>query len=184
MTGASRIAARVAAVGAALAASAALAACGGGSGGEAAGASIADQEDRFQEAGLEFAECMRENGVDVPDPQAGEPGVMFHLREGDEDSASFREAEEACRKHLEAARPELSEEQEEEFRDGALEFAQCMREHGIDFPDPSFGPNGQVQMGPRDGPPPFEDPDFRAAAEDCRENLPGGGLGHGPPPGQ
>jgi hypothetical protein len=182
MTGGRRIGARLAVVAAACGTSVALAACGGG--GEDAGASVANQEDRFQEAGLKFAECMRENGVDVPDPEAGEPGVMFRLHEGEDDGASFREAEEECRHHLEAARPELSEEQEAEFRDGALEFAECMREHGIDFPDPTFEDGGRVKMGPPEGAlSALKDPDFREAAEDCRENLPGCGHMVGPPPG-
>ena len=43
--------------------------------------------------------------------------------------------------------PELSEEQQAEFKQAALANARCMREHGIDnFPDPAFDENGGAQI--------------------------------------
>jgi hypothetical protein len=33
------------------------------------------------------------------------------------------------------------------MREQMLEYAQCMRDHGVDFPDPEFGDNGRVTMG-------------------------------------
>ena len=57
--------------------------------------------------------------------------------------------------------------------DRLLEFAQCMREHGVDVPDPdpnAFSPGGE-------GGRPFggldlDDADASAAFEACREALP------------
>src|SRR5919201_7034927 len=36
-------------------------------------------------------------------------------------------------------------------QDAALKWAKCMREHGVDMPDPKVGANGLVQVGPRPG---------------------------------
>ena len=33
-----------------------------------------------------------------------------------------------------------------DFREAALKHARCMREHGVDVPDPKFGPGGAVTM--------------------------------------
>jgi hypothetical protein len=123
---------------------------------------------------------MRENGVDVPDPKPGQPGIIIGREGGPEpNEADFQAAEEKCRKHLEEARPELSEEQEAEFKDAALKHAQCMREHGIEMPDPQFESGGRVQqrIGPGVDP---TDPRFREAERECRSFRPGIG---GPPPG-
>jgi hypothetical protein len=69
--------------------------------------------------------------------------------------------------------------QVEEQKQKLLEFAQCMRDHGVDFPDPTFDDSGgglQVQMGG-----PGMDPDspgFKAASDAC-SNEAGGGPGIG-----
>jgi hypothetical protein len=48
------------------------------------------------------------------------------------------------------------------------EFARCMRENGVpDFPDP--GPDGQLAQPHGDE----DDPEFRAAMDECRELAPG-----------
>ena len=53
--------------------------------------------------------------------------------------------------------------------DAQLKFAQCMRDNGVDVPDP--GPNGEVRL-------PEGDIDRNAmekAREKCGDKLPGGG---------
>jgi len=127
-----------------------------------------------EEAMLAFARCMREHGVNVPDPQPDENGrLRFQIqgRPGDEDK--LREAQEACGQYLEAARPELTEEEQAERYDQALAFARCMRDEGIDFPDPQpdgFGPGGG---GGANGPPEFDadEPAFQEALETCQDKL-------------
>jgi hypothetical protein len=128
----------------------ALAACGSGGSGGGSGSSEAD----FREAALKHARCMREHGLDVPDPKFGPGGgVQLEMRGEGADKHKVQRAEEACRKYLEAVRPpELSPEQEQKFREEALRHARCMREHGIDFPDPTFGEGGKVQMKIEGGP--------------------------------
>jgi hypothetical protein len=150
----------------------ALAACGGDSAG-GSGGSKAD----FREAALKHARCMREHGVNVPDPKPGPDGGMrFEMRVDGADKLKVERAEEACRKYLEDVRPpELSPEQEREFREQALKHARCMRENGIDMPDPTFGEGGGVQqrLGSDVGP---GNPRFDAAQRKCAKYGPKFGL--------
>ncbi len=138
-----------------------------------------------EEALLEFTECMRENGIDMPDPVirgfdgSGGGGVVDEAQPGDPfefdpNSDEFRAAEEACEQHLEGLgalepgeAPELSAEEEQAF----LDFAECMRENGIDMPDPGSG-GMVVRPGSEDDFDPTSDK-FRAAEERCRSHLEG-----------
>jgi hypothetical protein len=55
-----------------------------------------------------------------------------------------------------------------------LKFADCMRSHGVpNFPDPGGG-GGGIQIPAGSGINPFS-PAFKAAQQDCRTLLPGGG---------
>ena len=132
-----------------------------------------------QEAFLAFAECMREHGIDMPDPEVtDEGGGRFSVGmsggdgPGKMDTEAFEAANEACRPLLENAigegeRPQLSPEDEEKL----LDFARCMREHGIDMPDPGEG--GMVFQfgGPDDES--FDQEAFEEAQEACQDLLPG-----------
>ena len=65
------------------------------------------------------------------------------------DSENFEEAQEACEPLMEEAVGEIERdpEREAEMREQMLEYAQCMRDHGIDMPDPTFSDDGGVQIG-------------------------------------
>jgi hypothetical protein len=135
-----------------------------------------DRRTERREALLAFAKCMREQGIDMPDPQFQEGGRVF--QRGPDERVSpekMRKADETCRKHMEEIEPpELSEEQREEMRKGALAHAQCMREQGLEhFPDPTFDEDGgaQIRIGPGTGLDP-DDPKFQAAEKACRDELP------------
>jgi hypothetical protein len=159
-----RAGAATAATGAALA----LAACGGGDGG-----GTADDRERMEQAALKHAQCLREHGLDVPDPKPGGGGlVQIGPGEGGEPQKQ-RRAMEACEKHLrDVPPPKLSDEQKAEMRDAALAHARCMREHGIDFPDPKFGADGSitVRIGPGGVDP--DDPKLREAERECQRLMP------------
>lgn len=161
----------------------ALASCGGeGSDAQVAslGGTTATTEDEAassddrdpEEALLAYARCMREHGVDVPDPQVDGGGrATFRLVRPRGNEETFEQAQEACRDHLENARPRnLDPEQQAELREAMLAFAQCMREHGVDIPDPQFGEGGRGAVRLRDIDP--NDPKFREAEEACRELRP------------
>src|SRR5262245_20810741 len=145
---------------------------------ESEGSDGASPQDR-REAELKFAQCMREHGVDMPDPVNG----RFDLRVKPGDRQKAEEAQQACRKYLENAAPRMSEEDQQKMREAALDYAKCMREHGIDMPDPQFQEGGGMTMriprGTRE-----DDPKFKDAQEACEpilraarpEKSGGGGL--------
>jgi hypothetical protein len=148
-----------------------LAACGADDGGAPAAARSSEAE--AKEARLKFAECMREHGIDFPDPGSGEGGAGPVKVGGDATPEELREAEEACKELREDIKPpELSEEQQQEFKEAALAHARCMREQGIDFPDPTFSEDGgaRVRLGP--GGVDSDDADLREAEEKCAGKLP------------
>ena len=72
--------------------------------------------------------------------------------------------------------PKLSPEEEAKMRDNALKFAQCMREHGIDMPDPTFDDHAVDRaMAIRGGSEteeltPFDADKFNEAAGECSED--------------
>ena len=141
-----------------------------------------------EDAAIAFAECMREQGVEMPDPKVGPNGEMtvtINGGPGSLDQEEMQAAHEACQHLMPGPRGEPRELSPEE-KDAMLAFAQCMRDHGIDMPDPVFDGGGGVMIGPApaaggNGGPAFErdSGEFQEAAEACRELhgdlLPGGG---------
>ena len=89
-----------------------------------------------EDAMLKFAQCMREHGVDMPDPSA-DGGIRVNGEGMSEDQMEAAQA--ACQKWMDMAEPEdggpeMSEEEKQSF----LDMAACMRERGYNFPDPTF----------------------------------------------
>jgi hypothetical protein len=158
---------------AALLATLVLVACGGGdddAGGDG-GISMGDVED----AGLDYARCMRERGVDVPDPKPGVEGLRRTFMDEDRrNDPAFREAERECQKHLQDLVSQIDEDQRRELQDARLELARCMREKGFDVPDPRSGPpGGGSGEGGALGDLDLNDPRVQDAMEACAEQ----GLG-------
>jgi hypothetical protein len=155
----------------------AVAACGeDDAGGATSGESEGESEAR--DAALEFAQCMREHGVDMPDPSSSGGRQTFRVGPGDATSPEeLEEAQEACQKYMDKVEPpEMSEERQEEFRESALAHARCMREHGIEnFPDPTFDENGgaRLKLDPSTGIDP-DDSEFKEAQKACEDTLPEG----------
>ena len=97
------------------------------------------------EKGVEFAKCMRSNGVsNFPDPGPSGQFTIDGIANGsgvDTSSAAFQQALSTC-KDLEppgfTGSPRSAQQQE-----ASLKFAQCVRDHGVpDFPDPT--PDGPL----------------------------------------
>jgi hypothetical protein len=181
-----------------------LAACGGGSSPSAQVASLggsnsdatttttaASSEADVQQAMLDFAKCMREHGIDMPDPTFGENGdAQFNAGAtgSPADQAKLDEAQQACQSYLDKVKsnaPPIDPAKVEEERQKQLAFAQCMRDHGIDFPDPQVSSNGagiQVQQGGPGIDP--NSPGFKEAFDACAAQVglpkpgekPGGGT--------
>jgi hypothetical protein len=137
-----------------------------------------------QKAMLAFAQCMRDHGVDLPDPGSG-PGKV----EIKADPATMDAAQSACKSFLKGQDMHApSAAEQARMRDAMLKFSACMRAHGIDLPDPTFSNNGATVRG--DGNPSVDpsSAEFQAAQKACEKNLPkgpvnvtaGGGAGSGP----
>ena len=134
---------------------------------------------------------MRDNGIDMPDPEFdGEGGVSISAQGGSggpgPDDPEFHAAEEECQPIMQDARPDvdLDPEQQAEMQDQLVAVAECMRERGHDMPDPEVNGDGTVEMrvggpgGPRGERP---DEEFEQDLEECHEaagvDPPSGGGG-------
>jgi hypothetical protein len=134
-----------------------------------------------EQAGLKFARCMREHGVNVPDPKPGAKGFTFSARGGPGQGGpngpnSLEGGDRACRHFLKGALKPPSQTELNKMRDAALKWAKCMRQNGVNVPDPS--PSGgaiRIEGGKGQGLGP-NDPAFQNADRTCRHLLPGGGL--------
>ncbi|MGC7096509.1 hypothetical protein ACPZ19_17670 [Amycolatopsis lurida] len=92
---------------------------------------------------LKYAQCMRDNGVQLPDPQAGDPSAMY---EGvDTASAAFETADRTCGAILANVVQERQKQDPEQLKvqqEELLALAKCLREQGIQVPDPVPGQAG------------------------------------------
>jgi predicted small secreted protein len=115
----------------ALAAAPLLAACGGQAGEGQAGDDVAA-------AATDFARCMRDHGFEVPDPTFDEDGLpRFGDMPGRVTDPAFDDARRTCAGPLHDALAAAGKEVDKPTDTAALlPFARCMREQGIDFPDP------------------------------------------------
>jgi hypothetical protein len=161
-------------------AAAALAVGACGSNGNNDKNSGAKTEDKAFEGALKFAKCMRDHGLDVPDPKrvagGGITQRMGGKRGGPIDQGKVETAQKDCEHFMEAAgggeAPSAAEQAKRQ--DAFIAYAQCMRQHGIAMPDPKFSGN-KVQMsigkpGQKNGPNP-DSPTFKAAEKACHPKL-------------
>jgi hypothetical protein len=140
-------------------------------------AGSAESKEKARQAEVKFASCMRKEGIDMPDPSAEGRSVFKVGGDSGISPEEFERASKACEKYRKDIRPQLTEEEQQEFKEKALAHSRCMREHGIDFPDPTFDAEGGAEVRIRAGskgelnP---EDPEFKAAEEACSDLLPKG----------
>ena len=127
-----------------------------------------------QEAALEFAKCMREHGVDMPDPEVDSQGRM-RVTIGSPggngkrpDPKKLNEAQQACG-HLMGGGGDGPGKLDPKAQDAMLAFARCMREHGIDMPDPSG--DGLVFNRKRGQGPDPSSSKFKEAEQACDHHL-------------
>jgi hypothetical protein len=179
---------------AAVAAALALGACGSsddkGSGSK--GSSRASQQDKAFEGALKFSKCMRDHGVDFPDPQrAGAGGIKLTAKNLNPNDPNTKAAQQACQKYMQIGGGEtVDPARRARLQEAALKYARCMRGHGVNMPDPKFSGNGGLTFqagpgsgkkstGPRGGLGANPDsPKFKAADKACSHFL--GDLGGGP----
>jgi hypothetical protein len=167
----------------------AVTACSGGGGGEtdgvaslggdnATGTTRAGGGQDERQAALNWAGCMRQHGVNLPDPQINGNDILQQLpSRAEQNSAKFKAAQEACRQYQPNGRQPTPIPAEERQR--ALAFARCMRQHGVtNMPDPKITADGieqQLPRGMRE-----DDPRLRAAEQACHQYGSLGPLKAGP----
>jgi hypothetical protein len=120
-----------------------------------------------------YAKCIRDHGVNVPDPAPGVEARAW-IRQQAEANTAFDAADIACHHLLPAgAEPQGNGPTAQELEQ-LRAFAVCMRAHDIDMSDPT--PDGNMQIGGR-----LEhvtraqldaDPAFKAGQEACKDKLP------------
>jgi hypothetical protein len=132
-----------------------------------ASAAPADQIDQMRQ----FAKCMRDHGIEMPDPDTSGGGVSFQLgdpADGRPDPTKVDAAMKEC-KHLlpnGGEPPKADPEQVEQMR----QFAKCMREHGVpEFPDPDDSGMLRIDLGNGFDP---QDPKMQAAQKECEKYMP------------
>jgi hypothetical protein len=144
----------------------------GACGGTPAASSTTSTTIDNDKAMLDFAKCMRENGVNMPDPETdGNGGVSIAIEGGPGDEDTIDAAHEACEKHMpKGPMKDLDPEKRQALEDAMVAFARCMRAKGIDMPDPQTSSGGGIMMKRDAGQrAPEDDADFEAAEKDCRK---------------
>lgn len=168
----------------------AISACGSSSSSSstaaaAAGTTVSGSNARYQ-ARLNLAKCFRAHGINVPDPTpgagaAGGGGGIFRSLSS-YPQATVTAARQACQQYLKQAFAfgNTSPSQIAQFRQEFVKFAECMRSHGVNIPDPTSGSGG---FGLRQA---FSNvdrnsPQFKSALAACQSLRPrfGGGGGGG-----
>jgi hypothetical protein len=138
--------------------------------GAACGSSIPGYAGGLPETPVALAQCMRAHGVPgFPDPSGG----RFNLKGINQNAPRFRQAVQVC---VPAGGRSAGPSQQAQGLAKGLEFARCMRAHGVrDFPDPvasdgNFVAHGLTGSGMDPGAPVFQ-----AALQTCRPVLTTGG---------
>jgi hypothetical protein len=166
-----------------LAVGVAVAACGGGGGkgdgvaslggaGSATSTTTANAGEDLDpaQAALAYGRCMRQHGINIPDPQVTGDELDMELPRGvNREAPKYKAADQACGRYLpprDYAPPTPQQRQQ------ALAFAKCMRQHGINMADPQITPEGITQ-------PPLpgmsrNDPRLEAAERACGQRGGGG----------
>jgi hypothetical protein len=180
---------------AALMLGAGLSACGSSSsasGATAASSGAGGSSTARTQARLNLAKCFRAHGINVPDPSpgggaagggGGGGGVFRSLN--NYPKAQVQTATTACKSYLAQAFPQanLSPAQRAQVQQQLVKFAQCMRSHGVNVPDPTFNSGGGFGFRQAFGSVDRNSPAFQTASKACASLRPrfgpGGGGGGG-----
>lgn len=169
-----------------------LSACGSSATSSTSASGSPNDPARYQ-ARLSLAKCLRGQGLNVPDPSpnagpAGGGGVFRSLQGVPQ--TKVQTAMTACKQYVAAAFPRanLTPAQQAQFRQAFVKFAECMRSHGVNIPDPSTSTGGGFGFRGAFGSVDRNSPAFRSASIACQSVRPrfgrgGAGGPGGPPPG-
>lgn len=87
-----------------------------------------------KDAALKFAQCMRQNGIDTPDPKAD--GAMTIKADKNTDKAKLEKAMKSCQHFMQDSGIGAAAK-DPKFHDALVKYAACMRAHGVNMPDPN-----------------------------------------------
>jgi len=142
----------------------------------------ASAKQKAQETALKWAQCMRQHGVNVPDPgpngsisvqrgsdTAGKVGGVTAGGGVDPQSQQFQDAMNACKRYqptgAQGAGPPS-----QQMLDNAAKFAQCMRDHGVPMEDPQVSGGGVRVGGGSNSIDPSSD-QFKQAQQACQHYM-------------
>jgi hypothetical protein len=133
------------------------------------------QSGSTQNRAAAYSACMRSHGVpSFPDPDA-QGHLFLKVTKGgplDPSAPSFQAAQQACKSLAPSQNTSASNSQ---FQSQGLQFAACMRSHGVpNFPDPKTANGGFMITGVNPNA-----PQFQSAMQACRSLMPGGGPAAG-----
>ncbi|MDX2969775.1 hypothetical protein [Kribbella solani] len=115
------------------------------------------------EMAVKFTQCLRENGLNVPDPEPGKGPMLKFGPDSGVSQEQVQKAMEACRQYDPQAEGGANPQQAENGR----KYAECMRKNGVEkFPDPKPDQRG-IMIGPGVA----DDPDFKTAQAACQNLL-------------
>lgn len=138
-----------------------------------------EKKQNAQDAALAYAKCMRKNGAEVPDPDAR---GMFEITPGSKmpDEEAMKKGDEACKAERSAMQGSIGGP-DKDLDEKALKMARCLREQGIDVPDPKAHEGGGTSMDVDEDK--INDPAFKKAMSTCSKQVgmpePGAAAGSG-----
>jgi hypothetical protein len=176
-----------------------LSACGSSSsgggvvslaGGSATAAPSPTASGAAEQDALKYVECLRGQGLDIPDPTVDAKGNLTFGRPpggtgsgggagggggGGFDRDKFTAAQKVCGPLPASLTNSFTGGNQAQFQDNLLKFAKCMRGQGIDMADPDFskGMNPSTLFGDLDQ----NDPKVIAAGKVCQKYFTGTGSG-------
>ncbi|NUW02597.1 hypothetical protein [Streptomyces sp. CAI 127] len=119
-------------------------ACSGDGGGTKDGGSASGGKKTKEDQALEHRKCLREQGLDIPEPKPGQDGMGLTIDGGSMSKEKMEKAFKACEDKAVGGGPkELSQAE----KDKLVAYARCMRKNGFDMPDPKFD-GGAMQAAP------------------------------------
>ncbi|MEV4429519.1 hypothetical protein ACN9M0_39220 [Streptomyces sp. R-07] len=103
-----------------------------------------NEEGKKADQAFEHRKCLREHGLDVPEPKPGENGVGLTIGGDGMSKEKMEKAFKACASKAGGAG--FGKEPTQADKDKALAYAKCMRENGFNMPDPKFDGGAQQAM--------------------------------------
>ena len=122
-----------------------------------------------EDAMLKFAQCMRAHGVKVKDPKPNQPFAISSRHRPGEKNNPFDKAQKACGQYLQQGGNQ-GPKADPKALDQMIKYAQCMRAHGMNMPDPKPNGGGLTLMMPKGSA-----GKAKAAQKACQSLLPGAG---------